>query len=83
VVVAGFGAIISISLPPQLTITPAGGNFVLTWLTNFTGFTLQSTSNLAPTIVWTTNSAATVDVNGQNVVANTFSGSQQFCRLAE
>ena len=33
--------------PPQLTIIPSGANVILTWPTNATGFTLQSTTNLA------------------------------------
>jgi hypothetical protein len=33
-------------MPLQLTIFPSGTNVILTWPTNFTGFTLQSTPNL-------------------------------------
>ena len=29
--------------PPQVTIMPSGSNVILTWPTNATGFTLQST----------------------------------------
>ena len=74
--------IFSISLPPQLTITPATANVVLSWPTNFTGFTLQSTTNLAST-VWSTNLPAPAVVNGQYTVTNPISGTQQFFRLSQ
>ena len=76
------GAIVSIGLPPQLTIIPSAPNIVLTWPTNFTGFTLQSTTNLASPI-WTTNLPAPVMVNGQYTVTNSISGAQQFFRLSQ
>ena len=78
--------IFSVSLPigqPQLTITPSATNFILTWPTSFTGFTLQSTTNLGSSAVWTTNSPAPVIVNGLNTVTNPLSGTQQFYRLAQ
>ena len=55
---------------------------ILTWPTNATGFTLQSTTNLGSSAVWTANSPAPVIVNGQNMVTNPISGSRQFYRLA-
>ena len=77
-------AVFSLSLiPPQLTITPAGASVILTWPTNAIEFSLQSTTNLASSAVWTTNSPATVVVNGQNTVTNPISGTQQFYRLAQ
>jgi uncharacterized repeat protein (TIGR03803 family) len=79
------GTVFSISLPmapPQLTIAPSHANFVLTWPTNATGFTLQSTTNLA-SHVWTSNSPAPIVVNGQNTVTNPISGTQQFFRLSQ
>jgi hypothetical protein len=69
--------------PPQLIVIPSAPNVVLTWPTNATGFTLQSTTNLGSSAVWTTNSAAPVVVNGQNTVTNPISGSQQFFRLSQ
>jgi uncharacterized repeat protein (TIGR03803 family) len=79
---SGGGTIFSISIPPQLTITPTGGNVVLTWPTNFKGFSLQSTMNLSSP-VWTTNLPAPVVVNGLNTVTNPISGTQQFFRLSQ
>jgi uncharacterized repeat protein (TIGR03803 family) len=79
----GLGTLFSISLPvSQLTITPAGPNVLLTWPTNFTGFTLQSATNLGSP-VWSTNLPAPVVVNGQYTVTNPISGTQQFYRLAQ
>jgi len=67
--------------PPQLTITPALGNVILTWSTNSTGFTLQSSTNFASPH-WTTNLPAPVIVNGLNTVTNPISSTQQFFRLS-
>jgi uncharacterized repeat protein (TIGR03803 family) len=80
----GLGTIFSISLPsnqPQLTIASSGQNVLLSWPTNFTDFTLQSTPSLASP-VWTTNLPPPVVVSGQNTVTNPISGTQQFFRLA-
>jgi len=57
----------------------------LSWLTNvagfdYTGFTLQSATNLSSP-VWSTNSPAPVIVNGQNTVTNPISGTPKFYRL--
>jgi uncharacterized repeat protein (TIGR03803 family) len=82
----GPGEVFSISLPvnlPQLTITRAGENLILIWPTNFTGFALQSTTNLSPSAIWTTNLPAPVVINEQNTVTNPISGAQQFFRLAQ
>ncbi len=70
---------------PQLTIAPSGTNVILTWPTNnagydYTGYTLQSTTNLGSP-VWSTNSPAPVVIGGQNVIINPISGPQQFYRL--
>jgi uncharacterized repeat protein (TIGR03803 family) len=68
---------------PQLTITPSGPNVILTWPTNATGFTLQSTTSLGSSPVWNTNSLAPVVVNGQNTVTKPIFGTQQFYRLSQ
>lgn len=77
--------VFKLSVPPQLSIIPAGANAVLSWPVrdggfDYTGYVLQSATNLlAP--VWTTNFTALVAVNGQNVVTNPMAGTQQFFRL--
>ena len=83
----GSGTIFTISFSPQLTITPSSTGVVLTWPTNYagfdyTGYTLQSTTNLA-SAVWTAVSPAPLVINGQNTVTNPVSGTQQFFRLRQ
>jgi hypothetical protein len=80
---SGYGTVFSLTLPPpQLTVISSRANVILTWPTNFTGFSLQSTTNLGSSAIWTTNSPAPVVVNGQNTVTNPISGTQQFFRLS-
>jgi uncharacterized repeat protein (TIGR03803 family) len=76
------GTIFSISLPPTLTITSSGARVILSWPTNFAGYTLQSTTDLASS-VWITNLPAPVVVSGLNTVTNPISGTQQFFRLGQ
>jgi sugar lactone lactonase YvrE len=66
---------------PKLAIILSGTNVILTWRTNTTAFTLQSTTNLVSPAIWNTNLPPPVVVNGQNAVTNPISGSQQFFRL--
>jgi uncharacterized repeat protein (TIGR03803 family) len=79
------GTVFSLSLPmpPRLTISPMGQTVILTWPTNATGFTLQSTTTLDPSAIWTTNLPSPVVVNGQNTVTNPITGTQQFYRLSQ
>ena len=75
--------------PPQLTIIPSGPYVVLTWPTDYAGFsyagyTLQSTTNLGSAAVWSTNSSPPVVIGGENIVINTTTtGKQQFYRLSQ
>ena len=85
---SGNGTVFSLSFLPQLTIFPSGTNVILSWPTNvagfsYTGYTLQSATNLDSPEVWTTNSPAPVVVNGQNNVTNPISGTQMFFRLSQ
>jgi len=85
--IEGNGTVFRISFSPQLTIAREGENVVLSWPTNYaglnyTGLTLQSTTNLKSP-VWTTNPPAPVVVNGQYTVTNPISGTQQFFRLSQ
>jgi uncharacterized repeat protein (TIGR03803 family) len=81
------GTLFSLSYPsPQLAIMPSGTNVNLTWPSavagfSYSGYTLQSTTNLGSSAVWTTNSAAPVVVNGHYTVTNPISGTQKFYRL--
>jgi uncharacterized repeat protein (TIGR03803 family) len=83
---SGNGTVFSLSFPPQLTLTPSGANVILTWPTNYAGFTLEFATNLVPPVAWNANvwnANPMVSVAGsQNVVTNPISGSQMFFRLA-
>jgi uncharacterized repeat protein (TIGR03803 family) len=83
----GLGTVFGLSFPPLLSTIPSGPNLILTWPTNFagfeyTGYTLQSTTDLGSS-VWNTNLPAPVVVNGENMVTNTISGTQRFYRLSQ
>ena len=83
------GTVFSLSYPsPQLTIMPSGTNVNLTWPSgvagfSYSGYTLQSSTNLGSSAVWTTNSPAPVVFNGQCKVTNPITGSQMFFRLSQ
>lgn len=79
------GTIFRLSFTPQLTINQSAANVILTWPTNvagfdYTGFTLQSATNLASP-VWSANSLTPTVVNGQNTVTNPASEPQRFFQL--
>jgi archaellin len=70
------------SVQPTVSITGStGANVILTWPTNSTTFTLQSTTNFGSPGVWTAVSPGPVVVNGLNTVTNPISATQQFYRL--
>jgi sugar lactone lactonase YvrE len=70
--------------PPQLTINAVGGNVILAWPTNATGFTLQSATDLGSSaVLWTAVSPAPAIVNGQFTVTNPITGTQRFFRLTQ
>jgi hypothetical protein len=58
----------------------ANTNVVLSWATNFTGFTLEANSNLT-TNLWSTVSPAPAVSGTNNVVTNATSDSTRFYRL--
>jgi uncharacterized repeat protein (TIGR03803 family) len=73
--------------PPQLALIPSGPYMILTWPTNYgafsyAGYTLQSTTNLGSSAVWTTVSPGAVTIDNQNIAIATISGPQQFYRLS-
>jgi uncharacterized repeat protein (TIGR03803 family) len=81
---SGNGTVFSLSLPvPRMRIIRSGSNVVLTWPTNVTGFTLQSTTNLAPLGVWTTVFPGPVIVGGQNTITNLASATLRFYRFIQ
>lgn len=70
-----------VSTPPKLAITHSGTNVILTWPTNATGFTLQSTTNFVSQTFWNTNLPSPVVVNTNYVVTNIIISTKQFYRL--
>ena len=86
---SGNGTVFSLSLgsvsapAPTLTIFPSGAAVIVTWPTNAAGFTLQSTTNLVSTTVWSNVSPAAVVVNTNNAVTNAISDKQKFYRLSQ
>lgn len=71
-----------VPVPFQTSIKPLGNNNLLvSWPTNATGFTLQTTTNLHSPVVWTdlTNSPAVVGV--EFVMTNSIAGAARFYRL--
>jgi uncharacterized repeat protein (TIGR03803 family) len=83
---SGTGVVFSLGLTPtpapQITITPSGGNIIVTWPTN-SALTLQSTTSLGSSAIWTPVSTPPTVVDDQNTVTNVISGSQQFFRLGQ
>jgi hypothetical protein len=65
---------------PTLSANPYGRDLVLSWPTNATGFSLESTSDL-PAVTWTPVVPAPVVVGDRNVVSNTMDGEGRFYRL--
>jgi alpha-L-fucosidase 2 len=65
---------------PTLNAAGPGVSLVLSWPTNTTGFSLESTTNLV-SANWTPVSPPPVIVDGNNVVTNTAGGEQMFYRL--
>jgi uncharacterized repeat protein (TIGR03803 family) len=79
----GVGTVFRLSLGTKLTIVRSGTNVVVTWPTNATVFTLESTTNLVPPVVWSTNSPMPVVISGTNTVTNAISGTRKFYRLIQ
>ena len=74
-------------LSPKEPLLAFSTDVILTWPTNYagfdyTGYTVQSTTNLGSP-AWTTNLPAPVVANDQYTVANPISGTQQFFRLSQ
>jgi uncharacterized repeat protein (TIGR03803 family) len=85
---SGYGTVFSISYMPQLTITRSAENVLVRWPANYAGFdyaslTLQSTTNLRSSMVWTPVPQVPVVVNGQITVTNPITGRQQLYRLSQ
>ncbi len=71
----------TVILLPSLNTRPNGNKLILSWPTNAVGFTLQSTRNLNPPVIWIDSATSPVVPGTQFTVTNTTSGSAQFYRL--
>ena len=77
------GTVFTLALGPELAITPAGGDVVLTWPANEAGFSLQSSPALAPAQTWSPVSPLPVAANSQFAVTNAATGQELFYRLTQ
>jgi len=68
---------------PPLGILLSGTNVLVGWSTSFSGYILQSTTNLVPPVVWRTVSTAPVIINSIYAVTNPIAGSKMFYRLSQ
>lgn len=66
---------------PELAITDSAAATVVSWLTNFTGFQLESTSDLTGTTQWTNVPGTPVVAGSSFVVTDTLANTHQFFRL--
>jgi uncharacterized repeat protein (TIGR03803 family) len=81
---SGNGIVFSFTLPRlQLAIARSGTNVVLTWPASAGVFNLESTTNLDPVVVWTTNSTTPVILSGLDTVTNAIGPSSRFYRLSQ
>jgi hypothetical protein len=71
---------LAFTVVPRLTITPSGGDVVLSWPTNFTGYTLTASPSLSSPTTFTNVSPGTI-VGTQFMVTNTPSAASLFYRL--
>lgn len=77
------GRVARFSTPqPRLNIQRANANVVLSWSTNFTGYTLESNTNLNGN-VWSAVSPAPVVSGTNDVVTNNLVGLTRFYRLRQ
>jgi hypothetical protein len=67
-------------LTPTLRVTPSGANVVLAWTNSVSGWTLQSTTNLASP-VWASVTNAVMVVGNQKTVTDSAGAATRFYRL--
>jgi hypothetical protein len=84
----GNGSLFSISYPPpQLTIMSSGSNVNITWPSevagfSYSGYTLQSSTNLVSSTIWSSVSAIPIVGSTNIMVTNSISDPQMFYRLS-
>jgi hypothetical protein len=75
------GTIILQPLKPRLSLQLDSGQTVLSWSTNYVGYTLESATNLNPPVIWSPLNASGVSTNGQFEFRQSFSLPREFFRL--
>lgn len=66
---------------PLLTMSQSPSNVVFSWPVNYAGYTLQSASQLASPVTWTTVPISPVIVGGNYTVTTSLAAGNQFYRL--
>lgn len=80
----GNGTIFSFALAgPPLAIAGSGTNVILTWSTAYSGYTLQSSTQLVAGAAWSSVSPQPVVLNNLNTVTNPVSTRTKFYRLSQ
>jgi len=69
-----------VEVPPTLDYTRQDSNLILSWPTNFVGFTLEYAATLPPA-TWTVASPPPVIVGGQYVATNSLGNGERHYRL--
>jgi len=77
------GIVFTLPLGPQLAISPAGTDVVLTWPTNEAGFSLQSAPGLGAAETWSPVSPLPVAASSEFTVTNTATEQKLFYRLTQ
>ena len=75
------GTIILQPWQPKIFVQVQAGELVLTWHTNYVGYTLEATTNLIPPFVWSPLSPTVVNTNGQLEFRLSSSLPREFFRL--
>ena len=68
---------------PPLAIARSGTNVILTWSTAYSGYTLQSSTQLVAGAAWSSVSPQPVVLNNLNTVTNPVSTKTKFYRLSQ
>jgi uncharacterized repeat protein (TIGR03803 family) len=77
----GYGVAFRLSIPPTLSFQKGAGTFILSWSTNSTGFTLQSSTNIEHEALWADVTDIPSVVSSNFVITNTVVPSNRFYRL--
>ena len=75
------GIIVIQPLQPKLSMQLQTDQVVLTWSTNFVGYTLEATTNLTPPVIWSPLNGAGLNPSGQFEFRQNLSLPREFFRL--